>query len=234
MRLRALLIELYRPIRSACLSWDWANRLTEVEINRVDSEYAYLADGSRASMTTGAVTTDYLTERTSGPSSVVDDGTNACLHDVSGNSVEYRMLEDHATLQSAPPMHSDRPELRLTTAERPSAVTNGTWDNRRRKYRHWLRIRLYREVERRFKRPRQPQSLQLLAGNWFATQPGHRAAERWRHHRPQCVPYANGNPKPMTDPSRRGWLLAGVALRAGRRFVDNGGRKVPDVWLGRH
>ena len=68
-------------------TWDWANRLTEVDVNSVDTEYTYLADGSRESMTTGAVTTDYLTERTSGLTQVVDDGSSAYLHDVTGNTV---------------------------------------------------------------------------------------------------------------------------------------------------
>ena len=61
-------------------------------------------------MTTGAVTTDYLTERTSGMTQVVDDGTNAYLHDVTGNSVSTNNSDD-ATYPLADALLSTRVTL---------------------------------------------------------------------------------------------------------------------------
>ncbi len=58
-------------------TWDWSNRLTSVDIDSVTTDYEYLGDDTRLSQTTSAGTTDYLVERQSGLTQVVDDGSRS-------------------------------------------------------------------------------------------------------------------------------------------------------------
>jgi RHS repeat-associated protein len=104
-------------------TWDWANRLTEAEVNGTTTDYAYLGDDTRESQATSSGTTDYLYDRVGGLPQVVDDGTNGYLHDVTGNLVSIDG-SDTPTY----PLQDALGSVRLSLDDTGSVLGTREWD----------------------------------------------------------------------------------------------------------
>jgi RHS repeat-associated protein len=86
-------------------------------------EYDYLGDDTQESQTTGSRTTDYLYDRAAGLPQVVDDGTTAYLHDVTGNLVSI----DGSGIPTYP-LQDVLGSVRLSVDDAGSALGTREWD----------------------------------------------------------------------------------------------------------
>ena len=104
-------------------SYDGDNRLTQATVNSTTTDYSYLGDDTRQSTTVGATTTDYVYDRTSGLAQVVDDGTNAYLHGVTGNLVGI-----DGTDEPTYPLQDGLGSVRLTVDDSGTILGTREWD----------------------------------------------------------------------------------------------------------
>ena len=188
--------------------WDWNNRLTEAVINGVTTEYGYLGDDTRQSLTTGSTTTDYLYDRMGGLPQVVDDGTNAYLHDVTGNLASIDGSDEPTY-----PLQDGLGSVRLPVDDTGAALGTREWDA-------WGTLRTSSgpgygfgwtgeqydpSSDLTYLRARyySPGSAQFLSRDTVQPNSGETTG-----YNPYA--YANGNPVTFTDPSGHAAGLAGI------------------------
>ena len=181
-------------------TYDWSNRLTEADVDGVDTDYTYLGDDTRATTTTSAGTTDYTVDRAGGLPQVVDDGTSAYLHDVTGNSVGIDDTSGDATY----PLSDALGSVRATVDGSGAAIGSADYDA-------WGNLRTSDTTGYAFgwtgQQYDESSDLQYLNARYYSPgtgqflsrdtlEPNGSGATAYNPYA-----YANGNPTTLTDPS---------------------------------
>jgi RHS repeat-associated protein len=188
---------------SDTFAYDWANRLTEAAVGGTTASFAYLADGTRQSKTSGATTTDYLYDREAGLPQVVDDGTTSRFDGPGGAIAEV----DDATGDAVSPLADGLGSVRARADEAGAAVGTADWDA-------WGNLRASSGVSGEFGwagEQRDPETgLTYLRSRYYApgagrflsrdtVQPNAGGTQGWNPYA-----YATDNPTAATDPSGHG------------------------------